>query len=62
MWHRGECRTLIVEVARVRVRCMICAAENEAAPNRYYARVVENIGRASLKVTNWCCRRLRWMF
>lgn len=41
--------TLIVDVACVRVRCMICGAENEAAPNRllcarcgeYRTRVIE---------------------
>lgn len=41
--------TLIVDIARVRVRCLVCTAENEAAPNRllcarcgeYRTRVIE---------------------
>ena len=45
----AEAAALIVDVARVRVRCMACAAENEAAPNRllcarcggYRTRVIE---------------------
>lgn len=45
----AEDAELIVDVARVRVRCMACAAENDAAPNRllcarcggYRTRVIE---------------------
>ena len=45
----AKAATLIVDVARVRVRCTVCAAENEAVPNRllcarcgeYRTRVIE---------------------
>ena len=45
----AEAAELIVDVARVRVSCMACAAENEVAPNRllcpccgaYRTRVIE---------------------